>query len=62
MTSNNREFRATKDIELDRIIVITPETKLENPDQKMYRINRKKNTLDGKKHKWRNISFNNERN
>lgn len=42
MTSYNREYRGTKDIELDRILVMAPETKLENTDQKMYRINREK--------------------
>ncbi|KAF0763938.1 putative ATP-dependent RNA helicase ddx42 [Aphis craccivora] len=42
MSSYNRKCRSTKDTELDRILFMTPETKQENPDQKMYRINREK--------------------
>lgn len=42
MTNYNRECRGTKNTELDRILFMAPKTKLENPDQKMYRINREK--------------------
>jgi len=41
MKNNNKEC-GVKATEFNEILIMTPETKLENPDQKMYRINGEK--------------------